>query len=184
MLATITVAGALFLQFLFLRHSYNYSETQFKESVTIALKEVSWQLLSASGKLASFDSIAPVEIVSKSYYLVNIETPIDFDLLKFHLKEELQKHQIYTDFEFAVNNPETGKLEQKIIITSKGEEKKSNFNFPEREKNESYYFAIHFPDRSPYFQSSLSIWYLFTVLLLIIILFFGYTLSVIIRQRQ
>ncbi len=183
-LATITVTGVLFLQFLFLRHSYNYSEKQFRESITIALKEVSWQLLSASGNLANFDSIAPVEIVSKSYYLVLIEAPIDYDLLKFHLKEELRKHQIFTDFEFAINNPETGELEQKTLITSKGEEKESNFDFPEREDNGSYYFAVHFPDRTPYFQSSLSIWYLFTGLLLVIILFFGYTLSVIIRQRQ
>ncbi len=183
-LATITVAGALFLQFLFLRHSYNFSEKQFKESVTIALKEVSWQLLSSSGYLASFDSIAPVEIVSKSYYLVNVNAPIDYELLKFHLTEELHKHQIYIDFEFAVNNPETGRLEQKTLVTSKKEEEVSNFSFPQPDDNNSYYFAVHFPDRSSYLQSSLSIWYLFTILLLVIILFFGYTLSVIIRQRQ
>ncbi len=183
-LATITVAGALSLQFFFLRHSYNYTEKQFRESVVIALREVSWQLLSANGNLAGFDSIAPVEIISKSYYIVQVDAPIDYDLLKFHLKEELKRHQIYSDFEFAINNPESGNLEQKTYVTSGGEEKVSNFEFPEKENNGGYYYAIHFPDRSPYFQSSLSIWYLFTGLLLIIILFFGYTLSVIIRQRQ
>jgi two-component system phosphate regulon sensor histidine kinase PhoR len=167
-----------------LRYSYRYSEKQFKESATIALKEVSWQLLSASGNITSFDSIAPVEIVTKSYYLVNVGVPVDYELLKFHLKEELQKHQIYNDFSFAVNNPETGKLEQETLITTRGAEKKPTFNFPEREDSDSHYFAVHFPDRSPFLQSNLSIWYLFTGLLLIIILFFGYTLSVIIRQRQ
>lgn len=183
-LATLTVAGTLSLQFFFLRHSYNYSEKQFRESVTIALKEVSWQLLSASGNFADFDSITPVEFVSKSYYMVNVDVPIDYELLKFHLKEELKKHQIFTNFEFAINNPVTGELEQSTLITSRGEEKKSEFEFPEKEENGSNYFAIYFPDRSPYFQSSLSIWYFFTGLLLIIMIFFGYTLSVIIRQRQ
>jgi two-component system, OmpR family, phosphate regulon sensor histidine kinase PhoR len=183
-LATITVAGALSLQFLFLRHSYNFTERQFRESVTIALKEVSWQLLTASGNPASFDSIAPVEIISKSYYTVNVGVPVDYDLLKFHLKEELKKHQIYTEFEFAVNNPESGQLEQKTLVNSRGEEKASDYNFPAKEDTESYYFSIHFPDRSLYFQSGLTIWYLFTGLLLVIVIFFGYTLSVIIRQRQ
>lgn len=96
-LATITVAGALSLQFFFLRSSYNFSEKQFRESATIALKEVAWQLLVANGNLANFDSIAPVEMVSNSYYLVTVDALIDYELLKFHLKEELKKHQIYTD---------------------------------------------------------------------------------------
>ncbi len=183
-LATLTVAGALSLQFLFLRHAYNYTEKQFRESVTIALKEVSWQLLSASGNLTSFDSIAPIEIISNNYYLVNVDAPIDYELLKSHLKEELKKHQIYAEFEFAINNPETGQLEQQTFISSRGAEKNSTYSFPEKEEDNSYYFAVYFPDRSSYFQSSLSIWYLFTGLLLVIILFFGYTMSVIIRQRQ
>ncbi|MFW6370375.1 MAG: sensor histidine kinase [Bacteroidota bacterium] len=183
-LATITVAGALTLQFLFLRHAYNYTERKFRESATIALREVSWQLLSATGNIAAFDSIAPVEIVSNSYYLVNVSIPIDYDLLKVHLKEELKKHQIYSEFEFAVSNPETGELEQRTFITARGEEKKSNYNFSQKEQNNGHYFAVHFPNRSSYFHSRLSVWYLFTGLLLIIVLFFGYTLSVIIRQRQ
>src|SRR5690554_2660082 len=106
-LATITVTGALFLQFLFLRYSYVYTEKQFRESVIIALREVSWQILAASGNFTDFDSIAPVEIIDKSHYLVPVDVPIDYDLLKSHLITELKRHQIYTDFEFAINNPST-----------------------------------------------------------------------------
>jgi two-component system, OmpR family, phosphate regulon sensor histidine kinase PhoR len=183
-LATITVAGALSLQFFFLRNSYNYSEKQFRESATVALKEVAWQLLVVSGNPANFDSIVPVEMVSDSYYLVTVDALIDYELLKFHLIEELKKHQIYTDFEFAINNPATGQLEQKTLITANDEEEISDYSFPGGRNPDAFYFAIHFPDRSPYFHSRLSIWYLFTGLLLVVILFFGYTLSVIIRQRQ
>ncbi len=70
LLATIVIAGTLSLQFFFLRNSYNFSEKQFRESATIALKEVVWQLLAASGSISSFDTIAPIEMVSNSYYLV------------------------------------------------------------------------------------------------------------------
>jgi two-component system phosphate regulon sensor histidine kinase PhoR len=178
------VAGVLALQFFFLRSSYNSSEKQFRESATVALKEVAWQLLTANGNMANFDSIAPVELVTNSYYIVTVDALIDFELLKFHLVEELKKHQIYTDFEFAINNPLTGRLEQKTMITARGEEQPSSYLFPENTNPETFYFAVHFPDRSPYFHARLSVWYLFTGLLLVVILFFGYTLSVIIRQRQ
>lgn len=183
-LATITVAGALMLQFFFLRNSYNYSERQFRESTTIALKEVAWQLLAANGNLNRFDSIAPVEMITSSYYIVTMDGFIDHELLKQHLREELIKHEIYTDFEFAINNPATGEIEQKTYINNRGEERTSRFSFPANGDSNRHYFAVHFPDRSPYFHSRLSIWYLFTGLLLVVVLFFGYTLSVIIRQRQ
>ncbi len=184
LLATITVAGALSLQFFFLRSSYSYSENQFRESTTVALKEVAWQILVATGNTANFDSISPVEIISNSYYIVTIDALIDYELLKFHLTEELKKHQIYTDFEFAVFNPTTGQPDHRTYITATGEETPSEYNFPVNNDSDRFFFAIHFPDRSSYFHTRLSIWYLFTGLLLVVVLFFGYTLSVIIRQRQ
>ncbi len=182
-LATISVAGVLSIQFIFLRNSYNYSEKQFRESATVALKEVAWQILLATGNTENFDSIAPVEMVSNNYYIVNVDAVIDFDLLKFHLVQEFKKHEIFSDFEFAVYDASTEQMEQKTLITNKLDEKPSNFDFPQSNKYNSY-FVVHFTNRSPYFNSRLTVWYFFTGLLLIVVLFFGYTLSVIIRQRQ
>lgn len=183
-LATITVAGALAMQFFFLKKSYSYSENQFRESVAVALKEVVWQLMAANGNVAGFDSIAPAEIISVNTYRVEMENIIDPELLKMHLTEEFRRHQIYTDFEFATYNPATGLPDVKTRITGQGQELSPDYPFPEIQGSRGYHFMVHFPDLSPYFHSRLSVWYLFTGLLLVIILFFGFTLSVIIRQRQ
>lgn len=182
-LATISIAGVFLVQFVFLRSSYNYSEKQFRESTSVALKEVAWQILLAGGNIANFDSITPVEIVSGNYYLVNVNAAIDNDLLKTQLIEQLKKHDIYTDFEFAIFDPELEMMDEGTFITANFEEKKSQFNFPVNE-NYTNYFGIHFPDRSAFFNSQLSVFYFLTGLLVIIIMFFGYTLSAIIRQRQ
>ncbi len=182
LLATISVVGIFFIQFIFLKSSYNYSEKQFRESATVALKEVAWQLLLAGGNASNFDSITPVEIVSNDYYLVNIDQVINDDLLKMHLIEELKKHEIYSDFEFAIYDPLSEQMENATLITQKGE-LPSDFNFITNE-NYTNYFAIHFPNRTSFFNPQLSIWYFFSGLLVIVVLFFGYTLSVIIRQRQ
>lgn len=184
LLATISIAGVLLLQVFLLKNSYNYSETQFRESVNVALKEVAWQLLVANGNTQNFDSIAPVEMISDSYYLVTVDAIIDRELLKFHLVEEFKKHQLFTEFEFAIYNNENQVLEQETYITSKWDEKVSSYSFPESENKNLNYFAVHFPDRSSYFYTNMTVWYLFTGLLLLVLFFFGYTLAAIIRQRQ
>ena len=182
LLAAISVAGVFLIQFGFLKSSYNFSEKKFRESTSVALKEVVWQMLLASGNTTSFDSLTPVQIVSGSYYLVNVNTAIDKELLKKHLAEEFKKHEIYSDFEFAIFNPVLEAMDDGILIKN-GEEKPSKYKF---QTNENYtnYFGIHFPNRTTFFISQLSIWYFLTALLIIIVLFFGYTLIVIIRQRQ
>lgn len=182
LLASILVAGILIIQFSFLKTSYNYTEKQFRESASVALKEVAWQIMLATGTTANFDSLAPVEIVNNNYYLVNINTIIDKDLLKTQLIDELKKHEIYSDFEFAIYDPALEQMEDATLVSHQGE-KPSTFTFPTSDTFTNY-FGIHFPDRTQFFYSQLSIWYVFTGLLIIVVLFFGYTLSVIIRQRQ
>ncbi len=181
-LASVLVAGILIIQFGFLKTSYSNTEKQFRESASVALKEVAWQIMLATGNTANFDSLAPVEIVNNNYYLVNINAAVDKELLKSQLKEELKKHEIYSDFEFAIYDPESEQMEDCTLVSHQGETP-SSFVFP-RSEIFTHYFGIHFPDRTKFFYSQLSVWYLFTGLLIIVVLFFGYTLSVIIRQRQ
>src|SRR5690606_7487513 len=92
------------------------------------------------------------------------------------------KHEIFADFEFAIYNPATNQMEDAILIEKHGE-RISDYRFIVNEKSTNY-FEVHFPNRMSFFNSNFSIWYFFTGLLLIVVLFFGYTLAVIIRQRQ
>jgi len=183
LLATISIIGVFLIQFVFIRYSYKLSENQFTESASVALKEVAWQIMLATGTTANFDNITPVEIISENTYLVNVGVAIDEDLLKSNLLEQLKKHDIYYSFEYAIFNPTEDQMDRGMLITANDEEKPSNFNFPTNE-NYTNYFAIHFPDQTAYFNSRLSIWYFLTGLLVVVLFFFGYTLSVIIRQRQ
>ncbi len=182
-LATISIAGVFLIQFTFIKSTYSFSDEQFKESASVALKEVAWQIMVATGTTANFDSITPVEIISNSYYLVNVGVAIDKELLKSNLITELKKHEIYCDFEFAIYNPGEEQMDEGTLVLVNSEEEQSDYNFSLSEEYTNY-FGIHFPDRSSYFLSRLSIWYFLTGLLVLVIFFFGYTLSVIIRQRQ
>lgn len=182
-LATVSITAVFLIQFAFLRSSFNFSEQQFRESTSVALKEVAWQILLASGESSNFDSITPVEIVSGNYFLVNVNSAIDKELLKNQLIGQLKSHEIYIAFEFAIFDIEAEHMDIGTLISETHSEEVSNFQFPVNE-NYTNYFGVHFPNRSAFFTSQLSIWYFLTGLLVIVLLFFGYTLSVIIKQRQ
>mgnify|MGYP002347102307 CR=1 FL=1 len=48
----------------------------------------------------------------------------------------------------------------------------------------TYYFGVHFPDRSEYYSSRLAIWYVLNGILFFVVIFFGYALYVIVKQKQ
>lgn len=183
LLATVSIAGVFLIQFAFIRYSYQLSEKQFTESASVALKEVAWQIMLATGTTSNFESITPVEVISENTYLVNVGVLFDKELLMNNLEEQLKKHDIYYGFEFALFNPQEEQMEEGTLITARGEILPSTYAFPAN-PDYTYYFAIHFTDKKAFFNSRLSIWYFLTGLLVLVVFFFGYTLAVIIRQRQ
>lgn len=188
-LAIFTIAGIFAVQFIFLRSRFSLTERQFHESVSIALKEVAWQILeynkNAFGKTAEFENLNPVERISNNYYIVNVNDVIDGEVLKFHLTEQFRLHEINTDFEFAVYDCVNDSMIYGAYICAFSDSCRQvrNFNLPKTDKY-TYYFGVHFPKMTQYFNSRLSGWYVFTILLVIVVAFFGYAIAVILKQRQ
>jgi two-component system phosphate regulon sensor histidine kinase PhoR len=56
-------------------------------------------------------------------------------------------------------------------------------NLPTCEKF-TYYFGVHFPDRSQFYNTRLMTWYFLNGILFFVVVFFGYALYVIIKQKQ
>jgi len=146
-LAAISIGGVFLIQFGFLKTSYKFSENQFSESTSVALKEVAWQLLLSSGNTSSFDSLSPVEMISNDYFIVHIQGTIDRELLKTELTDQFKRHEIYTDFEFSIFNPELERMDQGILIKD-GQEFPSDFEFLIDDRYSSF-FAVHFPASFP-----------------------------------
>lgn len=69
------------------------------------------------------------------------------------------------------------------LKNSESKKKEKEFNLPTYDKF-TYYFGVHFIDRSPYYNSKLLTWYLLTGILFFVFIFFGYALYVIIKQKQ
>jgi len=78
---------------------------------------------------------------------------------------------------------EENMYEQYNKVKSKVETKKKACHLPTCEKF-TYYFGVHFPDRSQFYSSRLLTWYFLNGILFFVVIFFGYALYVIIKQKQ
>ena len=63
------------------------------------------------------------------------------------------------------------------------EKKKKDVDLPTCEKY-TYYFGVHFPDRSQFYNSRLMAWYFLNGILFFVVIFFSYALYIIIKQKQ
>lgn len=184
-LALLSVAGIFYIQYTFLRNTFEINEKEFQETTTIALREVAWQLLEASGQVSKFDNIDPVEKVSNNYYLVNVNDLIDPDILKVQLREQFKRHSIHLDFEYAIYDPMKKEMVYGEYVCARSDScAHSHTAFFPLSTRYTYYFGVNFPFLVPYINTRMQGWYLMTGLLLIVMVFFGLSLWVIIRQRQ
>lgn len=68
-------------------------------------------------------------------------------------------------------------------LKTQSDKKKKVSNLPTCDKF-TYYFGVHFPDRSQFYNSRLMAWYFLNGILFFVVIFFSYALYVIIKQKQ
>lgn len=188
-----------------------FHEATTKALNVVAQKLVSYNQ-QVHGSTQKVDLPNAVDQISNNYYVVNVNEDIHPGLLEHFLVQEFKNHNLNVDFEYAIYDCENEKMVYgkhltetndtltQIYPTSKqsddclAEERlfeqhykaqtaKLDCGLPVCEKY-TYYFGVYFPSRSKYYSSQVHAWYVVNGFLLIIILFFGYTLYVIFKQRQ
>jgi len=197
-MATVSVVGLLLIQFFFLKNSYDLNEKQFHQLTSSALRSVASRLNDYNDKLLNHPSKTTegyqVERISNNYYVVNVNDVIDASLLEHFLKDEFRKRSLNLTFEYAIYDCNTQKMIHGNIInsdslstpvkhTNPSDVKKKVCTLPTCEKY-TYYFGVLFPDRSQFYSSRLMAWYFLNGILFFVIIFFGYALYIIIKQKQ
>ena len=154
-----------------------------------------------------------VDQISNNYYVVNVNDVIDPNLLEHFLTVEFKKRNLNLPFEYGIYDCDSKKMVHGNALkgdsilpnakTSKNRDsgscsmeelmydkhvKKANkktrvCNLPTCEKY-TYYFGVHFPDRTQFYNSRLIAWYLMTGILFFVVIFFGYAVYIIIKQQR
>lgn len=180
LLSILSIVGIVSTQVYWVRKAYEVRERQFLQTATKALGEVARRVARPEAQKA-----VGVQVVnlSPSYFLVNLDTPIDPRKLEFYLGAELQIHQLLTDFEYGIYDDRLGQIiyahssQQTAISTQPTTQKPPSVASP-------YYFVVRFPKQVQYLTQQLDNWILASVIVLLITSFFVYLFYRMLSQKS
>lgn len=181
-LGIFAIAGIIVVQAYWLLRAWDLKEKQLDQSIQIVLKNVAEELATRKG---SKPPINAVKQISSDYYLVNLNDEIDANWLEYYLKTEFNELKLSLDFEYGIYDCDTDEMMYGNYIKSEneGEKIKRSKNLPKYSKL-PYYFSIHFPTRTTYLVSSVQLWIIFSIILFIAVIFFSYSLLLILQQKR
>ena len=118
LLGAFAIIGIISIQVYFLQNVWNIKEKQFVQSVMIGLRDVAEQM--SKYNQTALPNVNPVRQLSSNYFVVDINSVIDANILEFYLKAEFDKLNLQTDFEYAIYNCQTDKMEYGNYLTKSG----------------------------------------------------------------
>ncbi|MFD2572947.1 sensor histidine kinase [Spirosoma soli] len=184
-LSVLSIIGILAVQAVWVRKAYALRERQFRQSAFIALQDVADDV----ARLNKFTlNRYAVTQLSADYFIVNTDAPIDPLTLETLIQNSLQRHNLITDYEYGIYNCETDRMVYGAYVSTSisgtsGSAVKKTRNLPKFPRY-TYYFGIRFPNQSGFVAGQLSGWLWSTGAVLLVVLFFGYTLIVVLKQRR
>ncbi|MCB9080787.1 MAG: HAMP domain-containing histidine kinase [Lewinellaceae bacterium] len=182
-LGMIAITGIIAMQSYWVLSTWNINEQEFNRKAHLALYRVAEALADANGTALPARDV--VKKRSSNYFVVNIADEIDTELLEYYLQRELENLVLNIDFEYAVFDCNTNEMvygnycsydpERKAIPRSSQLPGYHEF---------TYYFGVKFPTRSGFLWGRMQLSLFFSGILLLTVVFFTYSLGVILRQKR
>jgi two-component system, OmpR family, phosphate regulon sensor histidine kinase PhoR len=183
LLGTLVIAGITLTQVYWVLQAFDQKEKEFNLTVNIALKNVAGNILDYNHNTSPL--IDPVHQISPYYFAVSVNDKIDSTLLKGLLKNEFLKNGIKTNIDYYIYDCIGKKIEARgqLSFDSTNGPIPVNYTLPEW-SYENYYFGIYFPQKNLHIIREMRIWFFSTSVIVCILVFFGYSLFVILKQKK
>ncbi len=183
-LAILSLAGIITIQIYWFSRAFDLRETQFNQTVTIALRNVSDQMQLYNDR--PIPRVNPVQQLSSNYYVVMFNNVIDARLLETLLINEFRKRDLKLDFEYVIYDCVSEDMVYGNYITMRdgqAEQTRSRTELPIWEDND-YYFGVIFPTKDNTLLGQMGIWIFSSIVSFVVVIFFAYALFIIFRQRK
>jgi two-component system, OmpR family, phosphate regulon sensor histidine kinase PhoR len=181
-LAALSIVGITATQIYWVRKAFDLKENQFNADVNRALENVASRICDINKTPLPANSLVDQE--SSNYFTVLVNGPIDSNLLGFLLRNEFDKRNITTDYEYGIYDcADKCMIGGNYISPTKNKIPVTLSELPVL-KMDGYYFGVRFPKIEANLISQMGIWGFSSVVMLVVIFFFVYTLFVILKQRR
>lgn len=183
-LAILSIAGISVTQVYWVKRAFDLKEAEFHRSVSTALMQVAERIYEINAMPAPQTN--PVEQISTNYYIVSLSGETNVNVLGYLLKTEFQKRNLETDFEFGVYDCSNQCMvygDYVALGSGNTEVKQVNQVWPQW-VGERNHFGIRLVNRESHLLNQMGIWLFSTIVMMVVIIFFGYTLFVILKQKR
>ncbi len=181
LLGAIAVIAVLGIQTYWVLQTLDIRKKEFNQTVTTALIDVAKEIANYNGTVLPSQNL--VSQRSSNYFIVNINDEIDANLLEYYLKKEFEIRALKANFEYGIYDCSSDKMVYGELITYSNEGNLQGEDLP-KYGDLDYYFGVRFPDRGSDLLSSMGFILFFSAILLLTIVFFIYSMFVILRQRR
>lgn len=181
-LAALSIVGITITQVYWVRRAFDLKEAEFERTVNTALYNVAQQIFEINKTVSPHAN--PVKQLSTNYFVVSVNSDIEAGLLEVLLRNEFDKRNIRADFEYGVYDCSSERMiygDYVSLNTAKG--KVTSKKLP-KWANHANYFGVQFPNRAGHITNQMGIWSFSSVVLVLVIVFFTYTLFVILKQKR
>ncbi|WP_234735182.1 sensor histidine kinase [Tellurirhabdus bombi] len=181
-LSVLSIIGILTVQIVWVTQAYRLGERQFRQTAFIALQDVAEQVAQLNKVTLRCDAVSQI---SSNYFVVNTESPVDPTILEHFITQSLRQHNLITDFEYGVYSCESDRMVYGNYVSTQASltAVQPTRQFPTLPQF-TYHFGIRFPNQTGFLTSQLDNYIASSVAVLVVVLFFGYTLFVVLRQRR
>lgn len=181
-LGVVAIIGIIAMQVYFFQIAFNNEERKLNQKIQVAL----WNVVEQIYELAEIQYVGedPVVQITQDYFVVNVKDFIEAEILEHYLKRNFEKQNINLDFEYAIYDCQSDEMIYgNYVSMSEKEDRLSNIVL-EKHEDFVYYFGIYFPSREQYILGSINSIYLLSGILIFVVLFLGYALTVILQQKR
>lgn len=183
-LGAIAILFVIGTQAYWVMRTWNVNERDFDRTVNIALLNVAKEL-----SIVNQSVLPPQDLIirtSSNTYAVNINSQINNGNLSFYLKKNFEAVSLNEDFDFAIYDCHDEKMVYGQYVsysTASADTLNIKKEFPTIE-DATYFFVVRFPKRSSYLLGSMTLTVVLTLISLLTVLFFIYSMLIILRQKR
>ena len=181
-LATVSIIGLFATQLFWMDKAFDLREREFNDRVNIALRSVAEEIMELN---KDSSDVPPVRQLSSNYFIVSTNDTLHPYLLESLLDAEFRSRNLKTNFEYSIYDCFTDSLVfgGAVMLSEEPTYAAEPRVIPKWERD-SHYFGVYFPDKDNYLISQMTIWVFSSSILLVVTVFFAYTLWVILKQKR
>lgn len=182
--ATISICGIISFQLFWVNRAYNLQEKQFNNRVHVALTSVASKIKEINND--SSELYEPVKQITSNYFIVTTNDTLHPYLLENLLSQEFNERNLQYNFEYVIYDCFTDSIVFGNFVDLGAEEKKYVYSasINGKWKEVSHYFGVYFPDKKSYLLGEMEIWTFSSAFLLMVIIFFSYTIWLVLKQKR